>query len=451
MTDLLSYSPTSQTLFVFICSGTKDDESPRTAYYDPNSSILNTLPAVRQNLIDHRQKAYDLVKMLYNSGARLTTNPYNENLVFGPDLGGIKEGKYLPALNEYIGRFYNESGLGPDRFEKIVSSGHHVLIISGLYGIIYPNELIQLYESPLEDIPEIQTLWGDDVLTNIIAEYIKAKNIRFVIDLTGQQEYRNLVDWSAIKELAGSTVFHVHSEHFAGAEGLCFIGKFTRNVLLNMHESDFERVEGLYIKDSCCLSPSVIPPEGWPMEESARIQKMLYGPESSRVEFKPALTGTTIDSPIRLLFNEMKYRVMKNIVAMMNSGGGKILVGVKDDRTIKGIDRERDGLHRTIVRNGKNVEADDLYLQILDQMIVQYIGESALIYIKRHFWTYQKKTILIIQVHPSPFGVSLKISKDSVRLKQGEYWIRGNSGDRRTSPSALEQMHKGPRNVDYKS
>jgi hypothetical protein len=92
MTDLLSYSPTSQTLFVFICSGTKDDESPRTAYYDPNSSILNTLPAVRQNLIDHRQKAYDLVKMLYNSGARLTTNPYNENLVFGPDLGGIKEG-----------------------------------------------------------------------------------------------------------------------------------------------------------------------------------------------------------------------------------------------------------------------------------------------------------------------------------------------------------------------
>ena len=130
-----------------------------------------------------------------------------------------------------------------------------------------------------------------------------------------------------------------------------------------MHESDFERVEGLYIKDSCCLSPSVIPPEGWPMEESARIQKMLYGPESSRVEFKPALTGTTIDSPIRLLFNEMKYRVMKNIVAMMNSGGGKILVGVKDDRTIKGIDRERDGLHRTIVRNGKNVEADDLYLR----------------------------------------------------------------------------------------
>jgi len=451
MTDLLSYSPTSQTLFVFICSGTKDDESPRTAQYDPNSSIVNVLPAVRRNLIDHRQKAYDLAKRLYNSGARLTTNPYNENLVFSPDLGGIKEGKYLPALNEYIGRFYSEGGLGSDRFEKIVSSGHHVLIISGLYGIIYPNELIQLYESPLEDIPEIQTLWGDgDVLTNIIAEYIKAKNIRFVIDLTAQQEYRNLVDWSAIKELAGSTVFHVHSEHFAGAEGLRFIGKFTRNVLLSMNDGDFESVEGLYVKDSCCLSPSVIPPEGWPMEESARIQKMLYSPESSRVEFKPALTGTTIDLPLQLLFNEMKYRVMKNIVAMMNSEGGELLVGVNDDRTVKGIDRERDGLHKNAARNGEKIEADDLYLQIFDQMVVQYIGTPALKYVKPRFWTYQKKTMLIVQVHPSPEEVSLNISKDGTRFKQGEYWIRGNSGDRRASPSVLEQMRKGPRNADYK-
>ncbi len=452
MTDLLSYSPTSRTLFVFICSGTKDDESPRSAYYDPNSSVLNTLPAVRRNLIGHRQKAYDLVKKLYNSGARLTTNPYNENLVFGPDLGGIKEGKYLPALKEYIGRFYNERGLGSDRLERVCSCGHHVLIISGLYGVVCPNELIQLYESPLEDIPEIQTLWTeDDVLTNAIIEYIRAKNIRFVIDLTAQQEYRNLIDWSAIKEIAKPIVFHVHSEHYVGDESLRFIGKFTQNVLLDMSDDDFEIIEGLYIKDSCCLSPSVIPPEGWPMEESARIQKMLYSPESSQVEFKPALTGTVIDLPIRLQFNDMKYRVMKNVVAMMNSEGGEILVGVEDDRTVKGIDHERDGLHKNVVRNGKNFEADDLYLQILDQMIVQYIGESALIYVKRHFWTYQKKTMLVIQVHPSSDGVSLKISKSGIRLKQGEYWIRGNSGDRRTSPDALKQMRKGPRNVNHKT
>jgi len=449
MTDLLPYSPTSQTLFVFICSGTKDDESPRTAQYDPNSSIVNVLPVVRRNLIEHRQKAYDLVKKLYNSGARLTTNPYNENLVFGPDLGGIKEGKYLPALKEYIGRFYNEGGLGSDRFEKIVSSGHHVLVISGLYGIIYPNELIQLYESPLEDIPEIQTLWGDDdVLMNIIAEYIIAKNIRFVIDLTAQQEYRNLVDWSAIKELAGPTIFHVHSEHFAGAEGLRFIGKFTRNVLLRMNDGDFERVEGLYVKDSCCLSPSVIPPEGWPMEESARIQKMLYSPESSRVEFKPALTGTTIDLPLQLLFNEMKYRVMKNVVAMINSEGGEILVGVNDDRTVMGVDRERDSLYRSAVRNGEKSEADDLYLQIFDQMIVQYIGKPALKYVKPRFWTYLKKTILIVQVHPSPEVVSLKISKDGIRLKQGEYWMRGNSGDRRASPADIERIRSSRRRAN---
>ena len=81
-------------------------------------------------------------------------------------------------------------------------------------------------------------------------------------------------------------------------------------------------------------------------------------------------------------------------------------------------------------------------------MIVQY-GESALI-ILNVILDISEKTILIIQVHPSPFGVSLKISKDSVRLKQGEYWI-GVIAEIGGPRQVLKQMHKGPRNVDYKS
>jgi len=451
MTGLQPYSPTSQALFVFICSGTKDEDSPRVAQYDPGNSIVNVLPSIRQQIVDHRRKAYNLVKMLHNSGARLTTNPYNGDLVFGPDLGGIKEGKYLPAIQEYIGRFYNEAGLGSEGVDKLFSSRHHALIISGLYGILRPDEFIQLYECPLEDLPEFQNLWSsDDLLTDIIQEYIRAKEIRFVIDLTAQQEYRNLVNWNLIKEMPGLTVFHVHSEHFAGAEGLRFIGKFTRNTLLEMSDADFEKIEGLYVKDSCCLSPSVIPPDGWPMEESARIQKILYGPESSQIEFKPVLTGTTSDLPLKLRFNEMKYRVMKNVVAMLNSEGGEILIGINDDRTLRGIDNERDGLARYAARNGEKAEPDDLYLQIFDQMIVRYIGKSTLKYVKPRLWTYQKRTILIIQVHASPEAASLKIGKDGSILAQSEYWIRGNSGDRRMSPSALGRVQNVATKWNYK-
>jgi len=61
MTGLQPYSPTSQALFVFICSGTKDEDSPRVAQYDPGNSIVNVLPSIRQQIVDHRRKAYNLV------------------------------------------------------------------------------------------------------------------------------------------------------------------------------------------------------------------------------------------------------------------------------------------------------------------------------------------------------------------------------------------------------
>lgn len=141
---------------------------------------------------------------------------------------------------------------------------------------------------------------------------------------------------------------------------------------------------------------------------------------------------------------------MKNVVAMLNSEGGEILIGINDDRTLRGIDNERDGLARYAARNGEKAEPDDLYLQIFDQMIVRYIGKSTLKYVKPRLWTYQKRTILIIQVHASPEAASLKIGKDGSILAQSEYWIRGNSGDRRMSPSALGRVQNVATKWNYK-
>lgn len=443
MMDLNNYSPKSKVLFIFICSGTKDDESERILKYDNKFSILNSGLSSVDKLKRKRGEAYEYIKKLSNSGSRLSLNPYNDELVFGKDLGGIKDGKYLPAISEYVGRFYNDNGLGSDGIKKLFSSGHHVLIISGLYGILYPNELIQLYECPLEDLPEFKDLWSrDEVISDIISEYVVSNNIQFLVDLTAQYEYRNLVNWSIIKNFTGIDVFHVHSKHFAGEEGLKFLGKFTRNRLFNMGYEEYSKINEIYISDSCCLSRSVIPPNGWPMEESGRIQKLLYSPESSLIEFKPALTGSISDMPLKLNYNEMKYRVMKNIVAMLNSNGGEIIIGVNDSREVKGLDREINGLYNHSIRCGENKEKDDLYFQIFDQMVVEYIGKIYLNHIKVHFWTYDNKTILIVNVSPSVNKASLKIDKKGKRLEEREYWIRGNSGDRKIPYEELKNINK---------
>ena len=204
-----TYNPTSPVLFLGICSLSKrkDVESDPPTQYQSDSSIaarLKNRPAV-DRLYQGRREGFELIREsgIENNGALLRDHPYNVALKPGPDFRGTAKARYLPAIDRYIGRFYrptNDQGETVVLRDRILRSPHHLLIVSGLYGLVLPNEQIQVYESPLEDVQEIRDVWTqDERLSYILAAYILSQKIRLVVDMTGQRAYQEMIDWTKIR------------------------------------------------------------------------------------------------------------------------------------------------------------------------------------------------------------------------------------------------------------
>jgi len=430
---IIDYSPTGKTVLISICSGTKDFSSPRSLEYYQDYSIFKRLskPDLLKNARRTSLKLIQSGRISYN-GLPLSQHPNNQALVEGPEFYGDQRGQYLPAMNLYSGRFFeNFNKFGG--ISTLTKSSQHMLIISGLYGLITPVENIQLYECPLEDLTEFQEIWvRNDTLTRILLDYIQTNNISNVVDLTAQQEYRNLINWPVLKQARGLSVLHCHSQRFVRDEALPEFGIFLGKILSQMKDDEIHGIDKDKQIDGICLSKDIIPPSDYPMEESHRIESLIRRHESHTVEFKASLTGGTVDNlddlEHGLFFNEIKYRVMKSVVALLNSDGGEVLVGVSDDWN--GHEHPVIGIENDIRPFILKRDPKDYYLQILDRMIHAYIGK---IYkIRPSFWTIHRKTVLQIKVEKSQAPVFLKRDKrGSPILGTGEYWKRQNVGDSR--------------------
>ena len=114
-------------------------------------------------------------------------------------------------MERYEGRFF--LGMGSDRAAALRASSHHLLLLSGLYGVLRPFEPIQLYSCPLAS--RVAELWQDDgVLTDVLSNYVVEHSIEWIIDLTAVDAYRRLVDW---EEISGYSVQVLHCFHVMGA------------------------------------------------------------------------------------------------------------------------------------------------------------------------------------------------------------------------------------------
>ena len=112
----------SSTLFLFICSGTKNIESPGSNTYLPDYGICSKLsPNTAHYLLHKRNQAKALLNKLYYGNVLLSEYPHNQKIKCGYDFGGDdSNARYLPAIGLYSGRFY--SGLGEKGIQKILSS-----------------------------------------------------------------------------------------------------------------------------------------------------------------------------------------------------------------------------------------------------------------------------------------------------------------------------------------
>jgi serine/threonine protein kinase len=92
----------------------------------------------------------------------------------------------------------------------------------------------------------------------------------------------------------------------------------------------------------------------------ADIERLIAGDETARLEFKASLRepvdrNAADKRPLGELRRALEFEVIKTLAAFLNTGGGTLIIGMKDDHTIVGIDvdypsvkpRSRDGWRLT--------------------------------------------------------------------------------------------------------
>jgi len=147
----------------------------------------------------------------------------------GPDIHPDNEGRgaqYLPAVKRYAkGRFYEafhkSAGNVGDCIRRLnEQSDDHLLIVSGLYGLLTPAEPIQNYSCDVSDERGIKQLWKEDsLLTRLITAYIRAHEVTRVFDFMADDSYRHLIDWESI-EKETDKVFYSHCHKKIGGKQL---------------------------------------------------------------------------------------------------------------------------------------------------------------------------------------------------------------------------------------
>ena len=263
----MQHSPSSKLLFVSICSLTKAGGGH--GEYDPGEAIASeSTPRLARKLLWRREQIRQLAAESTDAtwqGVPLPELEYNRHLAQGPDFGGNSSAQYQPAVERYQGRFF--LGLGSDRAEALQSSPHHLLLLSGLYGVLRPFEPIQLYSCPLAS--RVAQLWREDrILTDILCSYVVERSIERIIDLTAVDAYRRLIDWEEVSGY-GPQVLHCFHVMGAGDYALIPFGQALRNRLLGMSEGELLALEPEHRMDSIVFRELPAPGGGFPDEAAA--------------------------------------------------------------------------------------------------------------------------------------------------------------------------------------
>lgn len=112
----------------------------------------------------------------------------------------------------------------------------------------------------------------------------------------------------------------------------------------------------------------------------------------------------------KVLEEKLQQEIVKTIAAFLNSEGGILLVGVEDDGTVSGIEKDFKSIHGS----RKNLDG---WLQHLVDMITNQIGPEFTQYIKVRPISYQNNTVAKIIVTKS--GRPAYVEKKDV-----EFYIR---------------------------
>ena len=155
---------------------------------------------------------------------------------------------------------------------------------------------------------------------------------------------------------------------------------------------------------------------------AGEVQSIIQQGESLNVEFKSSLRWHIYEKRADAA---IEHSTMKTVAAFLNSEGGRLVIGVSDDRNICGLEQDQ-------------FKNDDKFLLHLWNLIKTSIGESYSPYIQTSLELIGNKTVCLIRCLPSPEPVFLK-GKSS----EEEFFIRtGPSSTRLGVRETYEYIRK---------
>jgi len=202
-------------IILIACSARKN----KNGHPWPDGDSHKGLAAMYSSLLEKRREVTKVVPNLRKRGA----GRYPNEIVNGPDLGGAeRSGRYLYAIERYNGGFFQQFE-ATDALKHLTSEAMaktEVLVVSGLYGLLWPRDLIQDYDVDLADVYVDQgTLrflddyWRETITTVLdlrVKEHLEAdgNNSVEIYDLLVNELYQDAIDWERIRENQNCEVKH---------------------------------------------------------------------------------------------------------------------------------------------------------------------------------------------------------------------------------------------------
>jgi len=141
-------------------------------------------------------------------------------------------------------------------------------------------------------------------------------------------------------------------------------------------------------------------------------EELIKRGESKTLEFKSTLRWNLKED--RQDDRGVTHAVLKTIAAFLNTEGGDLLIGVADDGSIVGIERDR-------------LESDDKFMRHLAQVVRNGLGDRTGTCIDPKTQIVQGKTVCVVSCQRSPEPVFLKW-KGMESSTDGDFFVRSGPG-----------------------
>jgi predicted HTH transcriptional regulator len=119
------------------------------------------------------------------------------------------------------------------------------------------------------------------------------------------------------------------------------------------------------------------------------------------------------------------HAVLKTIAAFLNTEGGDLLIGVADDGSIVGVEKDQ-------------LESDDKFMRHLAQVVRNGLGDRAGACIDPKTQIVQGKTVCVVSCQRSPEPVFLKW-KGVEATPDGDFFVRSGPGTVKLSPDSARE------------